>query len=488
MYEQLTPQTTVDQAIPMFPSQYQFRTVKSIMVRSGTYNQVFTRPYVSSVDGSVLQAYDEVTRGGTQITPYSLAGVAGQIIQPNASPDASINVDNGWDAPRAIVFIEIEEVNSGLSVVLQGFADRYDLSHGNLIAPDLNFTINSALTLKKVVQQTPSGLVEYKRVVDSSHIWSEYNLQHTVSQQNGQGAIYTQRPSDIAHNLSLGFTSNSMAQLDGRTRLLPNTPEQASRINNNSSTYLSNTINAIRSTSEQAYDYGGNQDINLSLLEAATVLQDSTPHSSPVLRHILRNSNLEQTGTIDWMTLTTLFPDLENATDLVIDSKQVNYISNPTQHFESTAGSFEYWHIASYEAQYATTIFHAIPAIISSSLLLSISGTMTNRTVDGQPSVVITDARSFIDGFDRTKSVQQAEFRILNEIMPALTHNNQNDVMIAFNINLIRDGWVSISIGGRPAVEFSSPCFADGLYTPTIATNQDNLSQLAAAVNTLASQ
>ena len=93
---------------------------------------------------------------------------------------------------------------------------------------------------------------------------------------------------------------------------------------------------------------------------------------------------------------------------------------------------------------------------------------------------------SFVDEFDRTGSITYLEQRILSEIMPAITRGNQFPVRVVVNLNLIRDGYIGVSYNSGPLVEFSTPCFADGLTIPTITNNQYSLEAISGVVNSLA--
>lgn len=471
----------------MQPNQPAFRVVKSLMVESGTYNQEFTRPYTSTLDNNAVNNYVELTRGGQQIDRNTLAGIAGSIIAPSAVPDAQVNVANGWDTRRIIFMIEIMEMNSRLTTVIMGYGDKTDLSHLGTVDPELRMTINSSVTLNVIEYDTPNGPVIRKRVVENSHllgVQTTTSLQALDQSYNHEGnRVYMQRPTDVANNLSLGHMNAGIIG-DGRTQIVPNKQTLSRRSNNNAPVYLSEVINGIVSTAaapEMNEPHITEHDI---YSQAGAVLGESMVHADPVLRYITNNSNLRNEGFVNWGVMCAIFPDLDQRTQYYNHDDKAHQVGN---HFESTAGIYEYWNMPTWESVYATTLFHTLPSLISQCLLMGISGTMTNDTIDGMIDVGIEDARAFVDGFDRTAAVKQVEYRLITEVMPGLTLGNQRTVFIAFNINLVRDGWVSISIDGQTPVEFSSPCFADGLLLPTLATNQNSLSMLAANINTLVS-
>lgn len=466
-------------------AQPQFRIVKSMMVESGTYNQEFTRPYVGSTDSDVVSLYREQTHNGRQVDRNTLAGIAGRIVAPSAVPDAQVSVANGWGIRRIIFMMEIIELNSRLTTVIMGYADKVDLSLGGLIDPHLRMTINSSITLNTVEYDTPTGPQIRKRVVENSHLLGIQTMNSLTSldpNYNTDGPrVYMQRPTDIANNLSLGHMNAGIIG-DGRTQVVPNKQTRSRRANNSAPVFLSEVVNGIVQTAQAPELSGSHISAQEVYSQAGAVMGESNIHSDPTLRYINQNSNIRNEGFVTWGNMCHIFPDLDRVTEYYKHSDSVQPMAS---HFESTHGSFEYWDRVSWEALMATTVFHTMPSIISQSMLIGITGTMTNVTAEGLPMVNITNAHSFIDGFDRTAAVQQVEHRILTELFPGLSLGNQRTIFIAFNINLIRDGWVSISIDGGAAIEYSSPCFADGLLLPTLATNEHSLSNLAGHINTL---
>lgn len=459
-----------------------------MMVESGTYNQEFTRPYTSHMDQNTLNLYTENTQMGQHVNRGTLAGIAGSIVSPSSVVDAQVNVTNGWGERRIIFMMEIQEITSKLTAVIMGYADKVDLSlQSGHIDPELRMTFNSTLTLSSVEHSTPNGWVVRKRVVDNAHLMGVQTIGALVpvnpAYNHDAGRVYTQRPQDVAFNLSLHEMPNGIIS-DGRTQLVPNKQTRSKRENNSATHFLDQVINNITQTAaavEMQDSHITHQDV---FNQAGASMQELTVQHDPVLRYISNNSNMNNMGYVTWGQMCQMFPDLDSKTNFYTRGQQVMEMKT---HFESTAGTFANWNTVGWEPILATTVLHTLPSLISQCMLMGLSGTMTNNTVDGGYAVSIEDARAFVDGFDRTQAVQHVEYRLLTEVLPGLTQNNQRNIFVAFNINLVRDGWVSISIDGYPAVEFSSPCFADGLLLPTIATNQDSLSNLATTINTLVS-
>ena len=475
------------------PQQPTFAIVKSYMVESGTYNPMYTRPYTTTLDQNGLNNFMEVTQGGRNINRYTLAPIANTILSTAAQPDAQVTVENGWQERRIIFMMEIAQVGTGLSTVISGYADRVDLSLSGILDPYLKLVINSSLTLSASQQQTPTGgVMTVKRVVDNGHILGQHTLSSVLpiipQAPNDFGFgngnhVYLQRPMDVANNLSLGFYADSVT-LDGRTEVIPGRNERSSRANNVVSEYLAATVNSLRDIDKEGVYQAANYSKNEVYSDAASKMRETNVTSDGVMRYILNNSNLNTMGHVTWQQFTTMFPDLDAMTEYFTSSSVPVELTNGS-HFNSAHGNFEYWHNTSYEAMFASTILQMIPAIMSQLMLTGYSGMFTNNTIDGSYQVMTTDARSFIDGFDRTQSIQMLEKRIVDEVLPGITNGNTRLVDITVNLSLIRDGYISVSIEGGYPVEFSAPMWGDGLYIPTISTNKESLSLISGTVSAL---
>lgn len=474
------------------PVQPQFTVVKSYMVESGTYNPMFTRPYTTTLDNNGLNNFMEATHGGTDITRYNIAPIASSLVAPSAQPDAQINIANGWQQTRIIFMMEIAQVGTGISTVISGYADKVDLSLSGILDPHLRLTINSVLTLNTVQQMGPHGVMEMKRVIDNGHLLGAHTAQSVLSLTpqlpgptgyNPGNRVFMQRPSDIAHNLSLGYYGESVT-MDGRTEVFPGRVDKSARANNVASTYIADTVNAlINHKSAPAYSAANwsPQDV---YSEAASKMAESNVMTNSIMRYIEKNSNINSLGYITWQQINALFPDLDAKTEYFHSTGVPVELSN-NQHFTSSHGNFEYWQNTSYEAMFASTVLQTVPSIMSQLMLTGYSGMFTNETLDGSYQVLTSDARSFIDGFDRTQSIKLLEDRIRNELMPGLTNGNLRLITVTLNLSLMRDGYISISIDGGIPIEFSAPCWGDGLYIPTISTNPDSLSLIAGTVSAL---
>lgn len=263
------------------------------------------------------------------------------------------------------------------------YADKLDLSHGGLLDPELKLYINSTITLQRTQTTTPNGMVYRKHIADNSHLLGVNNVRalnmhvqpSPYGMPNNTGGvekIYLQRPMDITTNLSTTFMSTPQVLSDGRTMLFPGRQANSKRMNNSAPSYLSEVINGIR----EGFSDDAVMNRSSESAEVYNTVTDSIEESNPtgnhVMRYITHNSNLCSTCFQHWVKCARrlLF---RPKTDLRF------FMDNlPTQisgaHFESVAGRYEDWAVASYETIVATTILQTLPSILSQCMLTGYAG------------------------------------------------------------------------------------------------------------------
>lgn len=460
-----------------------FRVLRGLMVDSGTHNTEVTRPYTANVSGNAVEMFGHATDNGLNINRNSLAAVASSIIEPKAIPDAVVNIPNGWGTTRILFMFHIEQVGTSLSTVLIGYADKADTSiQSNLLDPNLNLYFNSMLTLTSYTENTPIGVIKRQRVVDNAHLFTKNHMDSLMTYENfgmpQSGAVYTQRPMDIASNLSLGTIEG--LKIDGRTQILPYTPIKSKRSNNSAPSYLADSIGAISHEMRQiTMDPSMASSAPDLYNNVGSALKESPVIADAVLRHIQSNSNYPYTGAVTWQQMQQLFPDLNERTIYV--NRTTNTVRKQ-EHFVSNSGEYEYWELPTFEAIIATQILQTIPSFLTQTMLLASKGQFSNDTVGGEFKVNVT-GETFIEGYDIIPALTSLRQRILTELMPGLTQYGHRLINIAYDINLLRDAWIAVSINGGPTIQYSSPCYADALTAPTCVTNLDSLSTIADTVN-----
>src|SRR5690606_33190833 len=108
--------------------EYQIVVTELLMLETGTYNDMYARPYQSHTNDAKLNILAEATRGGQALQPSSLSGVAGLFLQPSAEVDRSspIITPNGYGSKRFRFLMKVEYTNAmGLrhTLAYSGYTD-----------------------------------------------------------------------------------------------------------------------------------------------------------------------------------------------------------------------------------------------------------------------------------------------------------------------------------------------------------------------------
>jgi hypothetical protein len=116
----------------------------------------------------------------------------------------------------------------------------------------------------------------------------------------------------------------------------------------------------------------------------------------------------------------------------------------------------------------ANTIAHAINAYMIENLLTSIDISFTN--IGYEPTVVPSNATSFIEGIDKIGYVNRVIAKVRNILLPMISDAGQTIVEAAVHADLLGDTSVLISLNLNPGILFRFPTFADSLYVPVVTT------------------
>jgi hypothetical protein len=180
-----------------------------IMVESGTYNPLYHRPYQSHLDAQMLNTViNRVDQAGTgHITGQLLSGVAGQILSPTATVDASreIAIPHGWQE-RRIRFVLIVNVQFSLGTentyYFQGYTNYPGISMGGHIDPQMQFIINSVMVIgKQIANYGPMGYTTMDRLIESYQVVADPTW-HSVTQQTH---AHLMRPQDVFSGMQSNY-------------------------------------------------------------------------------------------------------------------------------------------------------------------------------------------------------------------------------------------------------------------------------------------
>lgn len=448
------------------------------MVETGTYNDMWRRPYTSTVDNYTMPQLTEVTNNGQDISAQRLATVASSIIRPSASAESQILIPNGWGQTRFRFYLEIEHQTHAAGCIVQyltGYTDHPEISHSGLLDPNMRLFFNSNVTVKEIVEMTPMGAQTRVVPVDASQI-----LRGDYSGAVGRND-YSMRPEDIYHQMNSTAWAGDDQNVDiydGRI-MFSNGIRKSARNNGVASNFLHKLMLANRAALANVDAASDPMDFTGS---AAGSIQEATISGDMTLSAMMRETGLVETGSITYADLCRMAPMTDNVCTVSLNRNLTRH-STPVNY----AGDSEHWAGSNQETVLATMLVQAVPALLMDLLLTDVTFYATNGRT-GQMEVTVTDGHSLIFGMDPVPALENFRIRLFTDVLAGMTLNNHITLTINQSADFRGDTTLDISINGYPAVPFSTASFADALNTSLITSSADTVRALASDVGVMNDQ
>lgn len=467
-----------------------FYAEKSMFVDTGTYNPMFLRTYQTNFNTDITNKFMEATRGGANISSTSMAGISADIITPSAAPTANLNIENGWQHKRMTFMMVIgSDKPTGFgsvvrSTVLTGYTDHCDVSPlTSAFDPSMKLYFNSSSILSTVTVRHPmTGEVSYqRRITDASHLLTNnlfQSIQKVNTDSHTANTLWYATPKNVIDEMQNFNDRYNHAYnphtVDYRSIGNPMLVERSFRSNAEAPTYLSKILRNVTDRVKQVA-HGQYDDENLAYSEASGAVGELRIMADDVVSYLHFTTGLGQNGYITWGELCGVVPNLENTTRFSLRSSNVVARNTP----DAVAGNFNGWQAPTKETLAATIISQDVPSIMCSCLLGSLDFMFTNDNITMEPTVCIYGGHPLIDGVSIESLTSPFITRFLTEIAPMITDNGRTIVNAMVNCNLSTETYVSVSRDGDVAVPYCAPTFCDGLYTPIISTQQNQIQNIA---------
>ena len=445
------------------------RVIKLVMVETGTYNEQYCRPYNTSVDGTVMGVItDRINRGaGASFNASALSGIAGTFISPQAAPESSIGIINGWGERRIRFLLEVEctQLGGTKTAYIQGFTNFMGVTASGATAPDMEFYINSITYTRKMYRQTPFGMQIHENVIDNSHLL--YNNAWSNAFQPGQTRLM--RPQDIYKTISLshlpGVFDQSISGVFDTTSVLRSEAVKSKRSNGLACNYAAGIIDSYCTASELSA-YG--QSENKILDQSREQVMEGVAGADPFIMALMSVTGGHINNKFKYSDLMSL--------DLNTDNVATFNVASPAQQRTThTAGSTSNWHGSNRNTTAASVLSQAVPAIMMDLMIKKIVFKSTNHAFGSQAVTTILAGESFTN-MEMEPIVNLFIKRLELEVIQNLTYGGQDSYYIEMRVDLLGETWISIAMCTEPVTDFVTPSFCDALFAPIITNNAETLS------------
>jgi hypothetical protein len=472
------------------------RIEKMFLQETGTYNQMVYRPFETHVDGQALNNFlnstSQLGSKGITIFPEVAAGTASALIKPSTTPQGVVGIPLGWNERRYqfVLYVDVT-MRTGMVIkyYVQGYTNYCGVTPNGIIDPNMELIVNSVFQISRATMQTAYGQEALDVITNVSHIVSSNN--HSVDMNNrsmNTSDFMKMRPLDLINGVQSSHLSDTINSIYGGHRyqtvvdnrfILEGNPTASKRNHSIPTNYMTNLFNSYNQAVNLA-DFGMDSQ---NIYQRAVQLSYADEAQLDKNYFLYEMANICGRPTTDRFTfsqLASLDPNLKNVTHLMSLGSQG--LSRKHQ-----VGQTANWNSVDNETIQATMLANTIPSLMMEFGLTGLDFAMTNNVIGGMPIMHINNVESISTG-SSVKNVELFKVRVLNEVMKDISMNNMIMYNISMRVSVFGECWISISLNGQAAVDYSTPTFADALYTPVISTNKDLFRHNVACVEQIFNQ
>lgn len=451
------------------------RVTKLVVMRSGTYNQMFARPYQTQYNANVAddlaRRLDDNQNGET--TGALLSGLANRIIMPARQHSGPIAIVNGWEMPRGRFMMVLEmQLQSGATYHyhIQGYTSHWDPSLNGTPDPDMRFYVNSFVRMSRTIISTPTGTRVQDIVTESAQVIDG----RLISTQMGNNTqVYGMRPNEIYTVMQSDHLVSQMWQGDVRDSVydhrttLSNQAVPSSRVNNLPSNMLAKIIDTYQTGLKLANYGSSNSDV---YSRCKGYVYEGGIMENPFFRQLYDITGMPEATSFTIMDILSIDP---NAMDPSV--AQFVTLTPNAMAKQNHSGQSEFWHRPDdIMAWICSVLINSVPTIMMEMMITRLVFAADNHDMSGINNVEIYGARDII-GQNIVNSLQVFKTRFVHEIMRDLTYNNQELYQLKMDVDLFGDTVIDIAFGGQPMTRYVTPSFCDSLMAPVVTTNKNLL-------------
>jgi hypothetical protein len=450
------------------------------LMETGRYDNQFRRPYQTSLQGNTLNAITEIVGGSRKFTASQLAGVANQIIQPSATPENTIGITGGWDERRLRFMMEVtcKQVAGGdIIITVLGYTSHKGvIVHSQALDPQMEFYINSIISIRRTIERTPLGNNVYSNIIDNSHVIVDPGYSGVY----GGAPVHKMRPEDVYATMGMSHLTGISDAMDLRT-VLDNIPVASKRGNTVAANYAANLLDGY-SRANVDTEFGVNKEEDV-LDNARGYAQEAALNLNPFFKALTTFRDGFMTNFFTWRDLQALDPDVDKITMVSMLGQTSQVASSQLTAYDVMGGGATPWGGSDIVTQTATILSQSIPSLMADFGLTVVAFASTNRRVfadamaaagpfaqQSRISTRIADIQSF-SNFDMAPYMDHFVGKLEAMVLTDVSFNNQLDFFVEMRADLLGETWIKISMDGGAEYTFVTPSFADALLVPVVTNN-----------------
>lgn len=439
------------------------------------HHEQYYRPYEGILTGETMNYLNGITDRGLTINNNTLNPIAINILRPSQVPVAPVNIDGGFGNARFAFFLEFTINNPGIFTsakkeIVTGFTNHAGVDHFGNLDPKMVFYINS----RQVIHCTPKTVTAVPSPTNS-YLKQNQNILPMINTLMGQKPV-SLRPEDIVSNHHIQDCYGDSVPIINKTYDLSCGYQTASRDSNIPSYYLDRLLKGYKDSYNDTTAAESNEDVFRNITSA---VRTEGLFGSNFLALMRGAGDCSNQGSFQFWEIQERWPRNNDFWKKQLPKPNTKPISlrEMTEHWQGTGA----------EVDIAYNLTHALPALMSKLLILSIELDLTNLTIDGTSAVGII---RFQPMFDYAVTPDKLEFfkqRVMADIINGIILQKVPSFHIKIKSHLLSDNLFEISVAGGPYIPFSAPMYCESYYSPLIGSAH-HLTNLTGQVKTIVDQ
>ncbi len=449
------------------PTVPNFTVEQFYIIPTEGYKDMVIRPINLNVDREDLNRIVDLLKTklsgyDVKINPLELSGM--NIIEPGDKV-LPTEIPGGWGQPRGVFLLVIKYTDAVTGVdemvYLTGFTDTPNFNPvTGAVDESMLLYPNTMVILTKVTNVDKFGNpYTYYRVTNTLNLEYDISTGEYYTIDDLTNAKFMLRPVDIMRkieDLELSGDAISSANTSSTTKIISaiKKPDLLPTI------HVTETLNglitgAIMTDGTNVYDTLKASD---SVLDPTSILLYNS-----FIKSLLRITKGRMYFSIKELAL------LDNS--VLNKITIIRQVGQPTMEMPDilTSNVSEEVYIPTIEAKLSTMIRDMVSTLITKNMLMSITFTMTNATIDGSIYLTPIHATPVTGDLDVKYLVNKFKLEFEQLVVPAITYNNSLVLNINVYASILGETKISISVNGGPEILFIYPTFADNLYNSLLS-------------------
>lgn len=471
------------------------KVIKATFFETGTSPDMVSHSMTTQIDPGAYNLFSERTREGQILSQEVLAGLAGQIIRPDANAERQIHLPNGAQNVRYRFLFVVgnpEALNSSM-YYYSGYTDIVGFSMASKnFDPHMRLYFNNVVVVNQVMKPGPNGPVPQVNVIECNHLIHPATLgadaqmfATTFNPQGGFGVANqptSLRPTDLMLHLSSKNKAHQMGATMGQQFVDSRTAIdlcKSNRTNTVPSYYLNKTAEGLlygMNTAAHNPESGPHSPYD----SAVGRVEENNVFADRFFSLLAHDYGYHQNGFITWSDMCRAHNELL--------AQGVTYMVNRAQAqqqdiFISNRGDYDTM-VGDRRPQtmLVNQIMQSLPGTLISSLMSFARVHVTNMNPGGQLMVTITDPMSYVNLGSQylISKIPYLEQRLQSIVFSDIGFNQYIPFDAWFTIDVFGESYVRIAFNGDPNyTPYSFASYCDAMSSMIVSTNGQALGKIS---------